>query len=213
MPVGAEIPERLFHAVAEVLAYCYRQNEEFRKKFDAMVIDNGWDEKIPVEDLKPGMRFSKAVYIDSNNILVESNQVIKEDDIKKLMKWGVSEIETTGPWSPRIRTSASRSALKAIHSNDISAIVNEFNSLLKKRRSMIEIHKRVCVELDKIYTAIKNNEKSDIKALETALDAVIKLMASLRTSFCSLREKTSMNFATDIIISKFNIVLLYSFAW
>jgi flagellar biosynthesis protein len=31
---GVEIPETLFRAVAEVLAYCYRVNDEFRKKLD-----------------------------------------------------------------------------------------------------------------------------------------------------------------------------------
>ncbi|NLV66663.1 MAG: DUF3391 domain-containing protein, partial [Spirochaetes bacterium] len=52
--------------------------------------------KIPVEDLKPGMVFSKAVYIDSDNMLVAPNIPIREDDIKRLMKWGVSDVETAG---------------------------------------------------------------------------------------------------------------------
>ena len=42
--------------------------------------------KIQVEELKPGMRFDKPVYIDSNNIFIGANITIKEDDIKKLMK-------------------------------------------------------------------------------------------------------------------------------
>ena len=52
--------------------------------------------KIQVEELKPGMRFDKPVYIDSNNIFIGANITIKEEDIKKLMKWGVSDIETAG---------------------------------------------------------------------------------------------------------------------
>ena len=31
---GTEIPEELYRAVAEVLAFCYRVNDEFRKKVD-----------------------------------------------------------------------------------------------------------------------------------------------------------------------------------
>jgi len=52
--------------------------------------------KITVEDLRPGMRFDKPVFIDSNNMLVGANVTIKESDIKRLMKWGISEIETMG---------------------------------------------------------------------------------------------------------------------
>jgi len=32
LDVGTEIPEELFRAVAEVLAYCYRTNSEFKDK-------------------------------------------------------------------------------------------------------------------------------------------------------------------------------------
>ena len=38
LPVGSEIPETLFKAVSEVLAYCYRINSEFRAKLDGMGI-------------------------------------------------------------------------------------------------------------------------------------------------------------------------------
>ncbi|OHD62709.1 MAG: hypothetical protein A2176_12805 [Spirochaetes bacterium RBG_13_51_14] len=35
IPVGSEIPEVLFKAVSEVLAYCYRINSEFKAKLDS----------------------------------------------------------------------------------------------------------------------------------------------------------------------------------
>jgi flagellar biosynthesis protein len=38
LPVGSEIPETLFKAVSEVLAYCYRINSEFKAKLDGMGI-------------------------------------------------------------------------------------------------------------------------------------------------------------------------------
>ncbi|OHD71597.1 MAG: hypothetical protein A2W19_15125 [Spirochaetes bacterium RBG_16_49_21] len=38
LPVGSEIPEFLFKAVSEVLAYCYRINEKFKSKLDSMGI-------------------------------------------------------------------------------------------------------------------------------------------------------------------------------
>jgi flagellar biosynthesis protein len=38
MPVGSEIPEFLFKAVSEVLAFCYKVNEKFKAKVDHMGI-------------------------------------------------------------------------------------------------------------------------------------------------------------------------------
>jgi HD-GYP domain-containing protein (c-di-GMP phosphodiesterase class II) len=52
--------------------------------------------KIRVEELKPGMVFDKAVYIDMNNILVAPMVALKDEDINRLVKWGIEEVETSG---------------------------------------------------------------------------------------------------------------------
>ncbi len=52
--------------------------------------------KLRVDELKPGMVFDKAVYIDINNILVAPMVPLKEEDIKRLVKWGIEEVETAG---------------------------------------------------------------------------------------------------------------------
>jgi len=52
--------------------------------------------KIPVEELKPGMVFDRSVYIDENNILAAPMVPLKEEDIKRLIKWGIKEVETEG---------------------------------------------------------------------------------------------------------------------
>jgi putative nucleotidyltransferase with HDIG domain len=52
--------------------------------------------KYKVEDLKPGMVFDKAVYVDENNILAAPMVPIKEVDINRLIKWGIQEVETAG---------------------------------------------------------------------------------------------------------------------
>ena len=52
--------------------------------------------KISVEELRPGMVYDKPIYVDSNNMLISANTPIKESDIKKLMTWGITEVETAG---------------------------------------------------------------------------------------------------------------------
>jgi HD-GYP domain-containing protein (c-di-GMP phosphodiesterase class II) len=49
-----------------------------------------------VSDLKPGMRFSKAVYVDGNNMLAPEGLPIKDKDIQRLIKWGISAVQSEG---------------------------------------------------------------------------------------------------------------------
>lgn len=52
--------------------------------------------KIRTADLRAGMKFSKSVYIDQNNILVAPNVSVKQKDIDRLLAWGIHELETAG---------------------------------------------------------------------------------------------------------------------
>ena len=52
--------------------------------------------KIKIEDLKPGMKFSHAVYITPTNMLVGPEMPINGKDIDRLKKWGIEEVETSG---------------------------------------------------------------------------------------------------------------------
>ncbi len=52
--------------------------------------------KLAVNKLKPGMKFSRAVYITPTNMLVGPHMPLKEKDIEKLLKWGIKEVQTAG---------------------------------------------------------------------------------------------------------------------
>ncbi len=142
--------------------------------------------EIPVEDLKPGMRFDRPVYIDSNNILVGANVSIKEADIKRLMKWGVTRIETAGTLVSTEEEIKLEQKIESMYPVDVSAIVNSYNNLLKKRRTLIEVHRKACTEVEKVHTAIKSNEKFNLKGIDEALDGIIKLMGESNNIFLFL---------------------------
>ncbi|MCB1173165.1 MAG: DUF3391 domain-containing protein [Leptospiraceae bacterium] len=52
--------------------------------------------KIKTAELRPGMVFDQPVFIDSENVLVQANQEISGRDIERLVKWGITEVETSG---------------------------------------------------------------------------------------------------------------------
>jgi HD-GYP domain-containing protein (c-di-GMP phosphodiesterase class II) len=64
---------------------------------------------ITVTDLRPGMIFSEAVYIEGSNVLVPAGVEIRKKDIDRLTSWGIETVETEGePVDP-----ASKQAAKA----------------------------------------------------------------------------------------------------
>lgn len=52
--------------------------------------------KIKIEELKPGMKFTRAVYITPTNMLVGPDMPIKNNDLERLKRWGIKEVETSG---------------------------------------------------------------------------------------------------------------------
>lgn len=122
--------------------------------------------KIMVEDLKPGMIYDKAIYVDKNNMLVPGNVQVKEEDIKKLMTWGVTEVETAGNLITGNNNSSERQAQK---------IVANYNELLKKRKKLIEIYQETRTAVDRVYTYIRNNEPFDIDDLKKCIDDIIQI--------------------------------------
>ena len=52
--------------------------------------------KIPVVELEEGLKFSKPVYIDGENLLVPEGIAVRQKDIDRLIRWGVEEVETEG---------------------------------------------------------------------------------------------------------------------
>lgn len=132
--------------------------------------------KIPVEELRPGMRFDKPVYIDSNNMLVGANVTIKESDIKRLMKWGISEIETMGNLSSSESDMRFVQKIDASISADAKKIVDQYSLLLLKRKELMDIHREACRVVGDVYTAIKNDEMFTTDSIENTAKSIIRLM-------------------------------------
>ncbi len=130
--------------------------------------------KIPVENLKPGMRFDKPVYIDSNNMLVGANVTIKESDIKRLMKWGIVEIETAGNLASSESDTRMAVRLDSSISLDAKRIVDDYSNLLLKRKNLVEIHREASRVVGDVYNAIKNDELFTTDSLDTAVKNIIK---------------------------------------
>jgi HD-GYP domain-containing protein (c-di-GMP phosphodiesterase class II) len=56
--------------------------------------------KIKVADLKPGMIFSQPVFVDGENLLVPKGIALREQDIRRLLRWKIGEVQTEGEVVP-----------------------------------------------------------------------------------------------------------------
>lgn len=81
--------------------------------------------KIPVHELKPGMVFDKAVYIDMNNILVAPMVPLKEEDLNRLIKWGIEEVETAGRVVKQVQVDSSQKETIKERVHQLTRLMNE----------------------------------------------------------------------------------------
>ncbi len=126
--------------------------------------------KISVEELKPGMVFSKTVYIDSENVLLAPSVPLKEEDIKKLMKWGVTIVETAGDLIQPGSDIGANASLKS------GQVLERYEQLLTMRKRLIEIHGNACFLIEQVYTAIRKDHSIELPAVQKTVNDIIGLL-------------------------------------
>ncbi|MDC7225833.1 MAG: HD-GYP domain-containing protein [Spirochaetales bacterium] len=52
--------------------------------------------KIPVVELEAGLKYTKPVFVDEENLLVPEGVEVRQKDIDRLIRWGVEEVSTDG---------------------------------------------------------------------------------------------------------------------
>ena len=64
---------------------------------------------IKTSDLKEGMKFDKAVFMDGENVFVPAGVPIRQKDIERLVRWDIETVRTDGTLvidSPRSQDTA-----------------------------------------------------------------------------------------------------------
>lgn len=134
--------------------------------------------RISLQELKQGMRFTKPVFIDSSNMLVGANVPLKEDDIKRLMKWGIAEVQTDGELML-----AHEIGGKTELSAQYIKILDDFNLLLSLKDRFVEIYEKSCSEITKIHTAIRNSRNFSPNEVQKCVTSLTELLVQNRNIF------------------------------
>ncbi len=131
--------------------------------------------KLRVEELKPGMVFDKAVYIDMNNILVPAMVPLKEEDLSRLINWGIEEVETAG-------VMVKRGGEEEPKRSSIKEKVKELTDLMEVEKGAEELELKSIEELyddlvsmvEDVFEKIRNGVGYDKKKITNAIDQLIE---------------------------------------
>ncbi len=134
--------------------------------------------KINVSDLKPGMKFSRAVYITPTNMLVGPNMPLKSKDIEKLKRWGIKEVETAGEiiFTP----SESYTSLGKDATTIKEKIIAEYKKLRRIKNRYKEEYKDAAYGIKNIFlNAQRNRLVNDIKVRNIANSLVTLIIPNV----------------------------------
>ncbi len=114
---------------------------------------------IKVSDLKPGMKFTAPVYLDGENLLVPEKIEIKEKDIKRLVRWNITEVKTEGELIDRSDVSSDL---------DIQVTVED--------HKIIELYEKSIDKLDSVFTMVRNDEPVSAEDVDSIVTAMLSLV-------------------------------------
>jgi len=132
--------------------------------------------KIRVAELKPGMVFDKAVYIDRNNILVAPMVPLKDEDIKRLVKWGIEEVETTGVMVKHGEEPSSRreSLKEKVHKLTEMMEGGEGGEVKSSTETMGDLYDEMVLMVEDIFEKIRNGVGYDKEKILNVIDRIIE---------------------------------------
>ncbi len=125
--------------------------------------------KIPIEQLKIGMKFSSPLYTQDNNIVLESRVTIKEQIYNRFIRWGIKELYTDG---------------ELIIDDDIIGNNDSSDeSLIKK--NYIEIYNKALSIYEEFIEGVIKDSDYNKTLLENIIDEILSLIINFKNDVIS----------------------------
>lgn len=151
-------------------------------------------QKIKLTDLEAGMKFDKPVYIDGVNLLVPEKIEIREKDLKRLLKWGIEEVETEG------QLMAEEEAAPRSNWEELLGINKGDKNWLNYEHT-VEI-------MEKIFEASRNQQPLDKEELEEALNEIFVEINEARDNYTTIAMLQGTDSKESLARSAVNCLIL-----
>ena len=129
--------------------------------------------KIRTNDLRPGLRFDKPVYIDGENLLVPENVEIKQKDLDRLKKWRIDFVTTEGKPMKELPTA-----------NKNAFLQQAFNA--PNQQKVMEAYSKLSGELQQIFSSLQRQETVKSVEVDDLVDRLLKLLTERRHEIMEL---------------------------
>jgi HD-GYP domain-containing protein (c-di-GMP phosphodiesterase class II) len=144
--------------------------------------------KISVALLKPGLIFSKPVFIEGDNLFIPEGIAVKQKEIGRLRSWGIETVETDGD----IVTAASGGVVpsppqKAV--KIISRAVKEAAPGILSLKEVVansgayKVYKDLIQELGRLLSAVASGERGDGKTIDSMAVSLVDNLREQRSQF------------------------------
>ena len=117
--------------------------------------------RIGLEELQPGTKYSKPVYVDGENLLVPEEIAIRQRDIDRLKNWGIDYVMTDGV----VLTEMSKLEQSAAAIGNILDMTGDPEQL--------SVYQPAVADVDKVFQEIRTNAQANKKKLDTGIDRII----------------------------------------
>ncbi|MBI9102244.1 MAG: HD-GYP domain-containing protein [Spirochaetales bacterium] len=116
---------------------------------------------ISIDEIKPGMAFSRDVFIEEDSLLAPAKMPIKERDLDRARGWGITEVQTDGV-EYRADSEVKSSVSGNGHGPDTEKIRSHYNTTV--------------INLLTLFTAFEAKKKTEGKSYTNLLDVVFPLI-------------------------------------
>ncbi|MCX8028958.1 MAG: HD domain-containing protein [Brevinematales bacterium] len=134
--------------------------------------------KIPVEELKPGMVFSRTLFGDNYEILLEPNTPITQRIIDDIKRKGIKFVETTGDLKGIVKVKEEDHITQDVLSTEIEKLETFYKSIVSS--------------IDSIYTNYKSTKEIYPEKVQTLVETIIGKIKEIkdRNIFIGLVHKS-----------------------
>ncbi|RME91847.1 MAG: HD-GYP domain-containing protein [Candidatus Hydrogenedentota bacterium] len=140
---------------------------------------------ILVSSLKPGMAFSKPVYIEPDNQLVGANEPISEADIERLKKWKIMEVQTEGE-IVTAKPKAEPVYQDAKEKIEVETAQKDLAITVKSRTNFMDLLDKGDKTLREAYAAIASETPFQISRVRSLAEEIVSMLEETPNIFMFL---------------------------
>ncbi|MCX7633586.1 MAG: HD domain-containing protein [Turneriella sp.] len=131
--------------------------------------------RYPVKLLRPGVSFTKPVYIDPNNMLAAANVIITQSDIDRLIKWKIDEVLSAG--EPVYNNKKDEAEfLDAQQKIEIENIKKELKTVIRARPAFNNLTSATEVVIKNFYERLNHNSNPQANDVRNKADEITDLV-------------------------------------